>query len=145
MSWTLHKFKSARIASHRCSPLGGDHPDTSYRQCIVRIESEQQLSVTPTHSSPTTNKTRAPKWAPEGARQKKGIVSAGAAESEALEFKDNGKVQTVVEYLVMQTRVLEGEEEGWKVWGFASESTPAKIEEDEQYWKKMLDIQAASA
>ncbi|KZM23272.1 uncharacterized protein EKO05_0004453 [Ascochyta rabiei] len=145
MSWNLVKYKSARIVSHRCSPLGGDHPDTSYRQYVVRLESEQQLSMTPLGSARDVSKTRAPRWTPDQARKTKEVASVGAGDAEQkLEFTDNGKVQTVVEYLVMQTRVMEGKEEDWKVWGFASESTPAKIEEDEQYWKKMLDIQAAA-
>ncbi|KAF2625956.1 hypothetical protein BU25DRAFT_371153 [Macroventuria anomochaeta] len=144
MSWQLHKFKSARIVSHRCSPLGSDHPDTSYRQCIVRLESEQQLSMTPVSSPSATHKTCAPKWTPSYAQSKQDVISTAEPEQNA-EAKDKGNVQTVVEYLVMQTRVMDGKEEEWKVWGFASESTPAKIEEDEQYWKKMLDIQTASA
>lgn len=57
------------------------------------------------------------------------------------EFVDNGKQKTVVEYLVLQKRVIRGREEEWKVWGFAEESTPQKIEEDEEYWRKTLDIQ----
>lgn len=144
MTWRLLKYKSARIVSHRCSPLGGEQPDTSYRQCVVRLESEQQLSMTPISSPSATHKTRAPKWTPSHAQSKKDVVSAPAEAQQDLEFTDNGKVQTVVEYLVMQTRVMEGKEEDWKVWGFASESTPAKIEEDEQYWKRMLDIQSAA-
>jgi len=147
-SWQLLKFKSARIVSHRCSPLGGDHPDTSYRQCIVRLESEQQLSVTPVSSPAATPKAHAPRWAPSYAQSKKaGIVAAAAAPAEqGVEAKEKGKVETVVEYVVMQTRVMDGkEEDDWKLWGFTGESTPAKIEEDEAYWRKMLDIQAASA
>lgn len=151
MSWQLHRFKSARIVSHRCSPLGGDHPDTSYRQCVVRLESEQQLSVTPILSPAAANKAHAPKWAPSYANSdKKGVVAsaaaAAAAPAEQGVEKEKGKVETVVEYVVMQIRVMNGkEEDDWKLWGFASESTPAKIEEDEAYWRKMLDIQAASA
>lgn len=148
-SWQLLKYKSARIVSHRCSPLGGDHPDTSYRQCIVRLESEQQLSVTPVLSPAATQKAHAPRWAPSYAQSKKtGIVAAAAAApaEQSVEAKEKGKVETVVEYVVMQTRVMDGkEEDDWKLWGFTGESTPAKIEEDEAYWKKMLDIQAASA
>ncbi|KAJ4983503.1 hypothetical protein SVAN01_11018 [Stagonosporopsis vannaccii] len=144
-SWQLLKYKSARIVSHRCSPLGGDHPDTSYRQCIVRLESEQELSVTPVTALAAAHKARAPKWAPSHAQSKKVDASAAPA-AQAAEAKEKGKVETVVEYVVMQTRVMDGkEEDDWKLWGFASESTPAKIEEDEAYWRKMLDIQAASA
>ena len=98
--------------------------------------------MTPVSSPSASHKTRAPKWAPTQA-QKTEVVSPAAEQS--AEVQDKGKVQTVVEYLVMQTRVMDGKEEDWKIWGFASESTPAKIEEDEQYWKKMLDIQSANA
>jgi protein MBA1 len=105
------------------------------------LESEQQLSMTPVSSPSTSHKTRAPKWAPAHA-QKTEVVSPV---EQSAEVQDKGKVQTVVEYLVMQTRVMDGKEEDWKIWGFTSESTPAKIEEDEQYWKKMLDIQSANA
>ena len=98
--------------------------------------------MTPVSSPSASDKTRAPKWAPTQA-QKTEVVSPAAEQS--AEVQDKGKVQTVVEYLVMQTRVMDGKEEDWKIWGFASESTPAKIEEDEQYWKKMLDIQSANA
>lgn len=144
-SWQLLKYKSARIVSHRCSPLGGDHPDTSYRQCVVRLESEQLLSVTPVASSTVAHKAHAPRWAPSYAQPKKdAVVAAPAAQDAAV--KGKGKVETVVEYVVMQTRVLDGKEEpDWKLWGFTSESTPAKIEEDEAYWKKMLDVQAQAA
>lgn len=139
MSWQLHKFKSARIVSHRCAPLGADHPDTSYRQCIVRLESEQALSMTPLTTRGESHKTRAPKWTPSGAQKTSVVVPEQSGE-----VQEKMNVQTVVEYLVMQTRVMDGKEEEWKVWGFAGESTPAKMEEDEQYWKKMLDIQAAA-
>ena len=59
--------------------------------------------------------------------------------------KDRAVDKTVVEYLVLQRRVINGKEEGWKVWGFAEESTPAKIEEDEAYWARMLATQTADA
>lgn len=140
MSWQLRKFKSAKVVSHRCAPLGSDHPDTSYRQCVVRLESEQQLSTSSTGSSVSVHK-RAPKWAPAHA-QKAEVVSPA---TQNVQIKDNGKVQTVVEYLVMQTRVVDGKEEDWKIWGFTAESTPSRIEEDEQYWKRMLDIQTSNA
>jgi protein MBA1 len=58
-------------------------------------------------------------------------------------FEDNGVPKTVVEYLVLQKRVIRGKEEDWKVWGFAEESTPERIEKDEEYWRKTLDLQAA--
>lgn len=142
VSWQLQKFKSARIVSHRCTPLGEEHPDTSFRQCIVRLESEQQLSVTPRSAS--TLKTRAPKWAPASVQDKQDVVRTTAAPEQSAGIKEKAKVETVVEYLVMQIRVIEGKEEDWKLWGFANETTPARLQEDDDYWKRMIDAQAAS-
>ena len=136
MSWHLHKFKSARIVSHRCAPLGADQPDTSYRQCIVRLESEQTLTTKPI-ALRAENRVYAPAWSPSSAPKKQVVAVHEAAEQK--------QTQTVVEYLVMQTRVMGGKTEDWKIWGFAGETTPAKMEEDEAYWKKMLDIQASAA
>ncbi|KAF1934340.1 uncharacterized protein M421DRAFT_415374 [Didymella exigua CBS 183.55] len=137
-SWQLHKFKSARIASHRCAPLGSDHPDTSYRQCIVRLESEQSLTVSPLATRAEPRKTRAPKWTPSASTKKDMAAESTKVKAETRQS------QTVVEYLVMQTRVMDGKEEEWKIWGFADETTPAKMEEDETYWRKMLAIQSAA-
>ncbi|KAJ4325640.1 hypothetical protein N0V94_000595 [Neodidymelliopsis sp. IMI 364377] len=139
-TWTLRKFKSARIASHRCAPLGNDHPDTSYRQCVVRIESEQQLSIKPLARHTATPKARALKWAPQNAKKEADAVEV----VEPRVKPQTSEVQTVVEYLVMQTRVIEGKEEDWKIWGFTTETTPAKMDEDELYWKRMLDVQSAA-
>jgi protein MBA1 len=144
MSWHLHKFKSARIVSHRCAPLGADQPDTSYRQCIVRLESEQTLATKPV-ALRAESRVGKPVWAPAS------IASLGAAKKDVakkdveVEKAEQKQTQTVVEYLVMQTRVMGGKTEDWKIWGFAGETTPAKMEEDEAYWKKMLDIQASAA
>lgn len=137
-SWHLHKFKSARIVSHRCAPLGADQPDTSYRQCIVRLESEQTLTTKPLATRAESHRVGAPVWKPAGAAIRDVAVPAAKAPEEK-------QTQTVVEYLVMQTRVMNGKEEEWKIWGFAGETTPAKMEEDDAYWKKMLDIQASAA
>lgn len=138
MTWHLHRFKSARIVSHRCAPLGADQPDTSYRQCIVRLESEQTLTTKPLSLRSETHRTGAPVWTPSGVANKDVVASAETA-------AESKQSQTVVEYLVMQTRVMNGKEEDWKIWGFAGETTPAKMEEDEVYWKKMLEIQSSAA
>jgi protein MBA1 len=53
--------------------------------------------------------------------------------------------KTVVEYLVLQKRVIRGSEEEWKVWGFTEESTPSVIARDERYWSKMLNTQIETA
>lgn len=140
MAWQLHKYKSARIVSHRCAPLGADQPDTSYRQCIVRLESEQSLSTAPLATRAEAHKTRAPRWTPSASI--KGAL--GAAEAGGKGEGRTAQTQTVVEYIVLQTRVMEGKEEDWKIWGFTDVTTPAKMEEDDAYWRKMLELQAAA-
>lgn len=64
---------------------------------------------------------------------------------EVAEEEDAAVPKTVVDYLVLQKRVIRGKEEEWKVWGFAEESTPSVKERDQEYWRKMLDVQAGGA
>ncbi|KAH7381679.1 hypothetical protein BKA66DRAFT_531007 [Pyrenochaeta sp. MPI-SDFR-AT-0127] len=146
MDWRLLKWNSARVVSHRASPLGEDHPDTAYRQAVIRLESKQSLTISETGTFAGVKGPRGsgrPIWKPDEAttknvrkvQQEEGGYQGG--------FLDNGKSKTVVEYLVLQKRVIKGREEDWKVWGFAEESTPARIESDEAYWRKTLNIQAA--
>jgi protein MBA1 len=63
-------------------------------------------------------------------------------DSQALKDEGHGTRKEVVEYLVLQKRVIRGKEEDWKVWGFTQESTPEKIEEDAAYWRKTLAAQS---
>lgn len=158
LEWRLHgPFKSSRVVSHRAAPIGETMPDTAYRQVVVRLVSEQSLRTIPLSSSSSTTPRhrtihRLP-WVPDAARQqaekqrqreKKREDEAG---SEAVEVVDEEPAvpKTVVDYLVLQKRVIRGKEEDWKVWGFAEESTPKIIERDQEYWRKMLDVQAGSA
>ncbi|KAF1841447.1 uncharacterized protein K460DRAFT_294079 [Cucurbitaria berberidis CBS 394.84] len=151
MDWRLLKWRSARVVSHRASPLGEDNPDTAYRQAVIRLESVQSLSIAePYQSSSSTLSRRGNKgpsglaWVPEEAKAKSvRAVQQDEGGFTAREFVDNGLQKTVVEYLVMQKRVIRGREEEWKVWGFADESTPQRLEEDDLYWRKTLNIQAA--
>jgi protein MBA1 len=161
MEWRLHGEPKARIVSHRAQPLGDEQPDTAYRQVVIRLESTQSLSRTSGKGSTSTTRSgvRSPSirrelpWIPDSARQhildarqrvrklrdegeKGAVVRRG-------EFPDNGKPKKVVEYLVMQKRVIRGREEDWKVWGFARESTPERLEDDAEYWRKTLDMQVS--
>jgi protein MBA1 len=141
MSWELLKFKSARIVSHRCTPLGSESPDTSFRQCIVRLESEQQLSVRSiSPASAAQRRTRALAWMPKSAQAKQNAVSAKSSAGDKQTVRD-----TVVEYVVMQTRVIRGKPEEWKLWGFTKATTPEVLQEDEDYWMKTIEAQSASA
>ncbi|KAI4956338.1 hypothetical protein J4E91_000549 [Alternaria rosae] len=161
LEWNLHKFKSARVMSHRASPLGEQTPDTAYRQVVVRLESVQSVErSTPTlpkfSKSPILAAAQLP-WVPDAARQRaekarqrrqksedEGETEKSVAKSEEA-FIDNGVKKNVVEYLVLQKRVIKGTEEDWKVWGFTEASTPSVLAREELYWSQMLNVQAGGA
>ncbi|KAF1947288.1 hypothetical protein EJ02DRAFT_365530 [Clathrospora elynae] len=170
LTWSLAKdakgqpkYRSVRVVSHRANTLGEDYPDTAYRQAVVRLESVQTLTRSNSaaggslHTSGSMG-NKGPRsiarltWAPDAMREKAKMSRVrkvhAKEESDALVtggFEDNGKPKTVVEYLVLQKRVIQGKEEGWKVWGFTQESTPEVIKEDEEYWQKTLDSQVAGS
>lgn len=145
MHWKLLSWKSARVVSHRASAHNEDiFPDTAYRQAIVRLESVQtlDLQVPAKPSSPSSGPGRSPRWTPAEARQKEPQETVDGSDS--AEFPENGKPQTVIEYLVLQQRVVRGKQEEWKVWGFAKESTPASLKRDDEFWRKTLDANLAT-
>ncbi|USP82536.1 uncharacterized protein yc1106_09810 [Curvularia clavata] len=156
LQWRLHgPFKSSRVVSHRAAPIGETMPDTAYRQVVVRLVSEQSLRTIPlssTSTAPRRTVHRLP-WVPDAARQQaekqrqreKKIEDEAGIEAVEVAEEENVVPKTVVDYLVLQKRVIRGKEEEWKVWGFAEESTPKIIERDQEYWRKMLDVQAGSA
>jgi protein MBA1 len=148
------------VVSNRAAPLGDDQPNTAYRQVVVRLVSTQSLfriadastsstSTSTTSGSPRKSNRQLP-WMPDSARtqsQQSIRKVKDEGEEKVLRsgelFPDNGVPKKVVEYFVMQKRVIGGREEEWKVWGFTHESTPRRIEEDEEYWRRTLDMQAA--
>lgn len=170
-TWDLVAWKSARIVSHRVSSLGEDFPDTAWRQVVIRLESDQVVTVTPAKGSKSSTLekprlSKAVRWVPEEARGKqqqqqqprqtpknstvataKGETAAPARNSLAATSeieKRSGKTKRVVEYIVLQIRVIRGiEDDEWKIWGFTRPSTPASIAKDEEYFGKQLDSQAA--
>jgi protein MBA1 len=171
MSWHLHKVKSMRVVSHRAAPLGEEQPDSAYRQVVVRIESVQSLkrsdsssSKSASSSSRSAKPSSSPRavapplpWVPDSVRQRaekarqriQKLEDEGENVNQIVKsgdkYADNGVPKTVVEYLVLQKRVVRGVEEDWKVWGFAKESTPSVVASDEKYWAKMLDTQLGPA
>ncbi|KAI4653863.1 hypothetical protein J4E93_001631 [Alternaria ventricosa] len=161
LEWNLHEFKSARVMSHRASPLGEQTPDTAYRQVVVRLVSVQSVErSTPTLPKFSKSSIRAAArlpWVPDAARQRAekarqqrqksehvGEMEKPVAKSDE-PFIDNGVKKTVVEYLVLQKRVIKGTEEDWKVWGFTEASTPSVLAREELYWSQMLNVQAGGA
>jgi protein MBA1 len=164
MDWKLIGKPSTKVVSHRASAFGDDQPNTAYRQAVIRIASTQKLSVAYVKGAegwtPNASKSSSPKglkWVPVDVRQqlqkekKSGKVEEDVevkmnGKPKKADFVDNGKPKKVVEYLVLQRRVINGtEDKEWKVWGFAQESTPERIAEDAEYWSKTLNAQAAEA
>jgi protein MBA1 len=147
MDWQLRKFRSARVVSHRAVSFGEDQPDTAIRQMVVRLASTQKLTMMGASSKKSlaeklsTSRPAGLTWVPDEAKQ----LKKEKAKDERVDFADNGKEKNVVEYLVLQRRVIRGTEEGWKVWGFAPESTPERIVEDAEYWRKTLNAHAGAA
>lgn len=70
-------------------------------------------------------------------RSKQSLVTKKSSVSES-----QSQEKTVVEYIVLQKRIVSGnEDDDWKVQGFAEESTPEKMEEDAEYWRQTLAAQ----
>lgn len=147
MAWNLKEFKSVRVVSHLASMLGDDHPDTAYRQAIIRLESVQSLTIREWKKAHRPANVQRPlsdlKWVPEAAKTK--AVEEVQMEEVGYDdtFVENGELKTVVEYLVLQTRVIRGSAKDWKVWGFTEETTPEQLVADQVYWKNMLNSQTA--
>lgn len=142
MEWQLTKTPSMSIVSHRASLFGDDQPDTAYRQAVIRIVSTQKLTVKP--SAVAVGRRSSVSESVNRTRRRKSIEESHEVHTDA-SFPENTQPRKVVEYFVLQRRVIRGQEEDWKIWGFTQASTPAKIEDDEAYWRKTLDSQAAGA
>ncbi|KAL6712594.1 hypothetical protein ACN47E_000471 [Coniothyrium glycines] len=150
VTWKIENFKSVRIVSHRAAPLGEDYPDTAYRQVVFRLESTQVLTLQPGSASPAkilkvpSKQSSRLLWTPRDAQATRAtdMLQRRSVDANA-GYLDNGRPQTVVEYLVLQKRIIRGKEENWKIQGFTEESTPAALELDEGYWRRTLAIQTA--
>jgi protein MBA1 len=144
MNWKLLSKPTARVVSHRASLFGEEQPDTAYRQAVIRIQSSQALSLkgapARTFNASKLSSMEGVKWLPAEARtESKNETQEG---NQTLKDVGRGTRKEVVEYLVLQKRVIRGKEEDWKVWGFTQESTPEKIEDDAAYWRKTLAAQS---
>jgi protein MBA1 len=155
MSWQRVALHSARVVSHRAVTFGEDQPDSAIRQVVVRLVSTQAFNIAhstgaPRHTSRTSSVRSAQglPWIPDEVKN----LKKNQARSEDPRAEVSGRVveavkgqpEKVVEYLVLQKRVLNGAEDStWKIWGFAEESTPERLLSDAQYWSKTLDAHTA--
>jgi protein MBA1 len=155
MDWKLHKIHSKKVVSHRAQPLGEDQPDTAYRQIVVRIVSTQQLTLSGgnknstapdfTPSASQSPNPRSLRWTPDYPETQTQKQPRQKQNRDRGTVVDNGQQREVVEYMVLQKRVIRGVEEDWKIQGFAEPSTPEKIEEDDEYWRRSLAAQNPEA
>jgi protein MBA1 len=101
---------------------------TALRQVVLRLKTRQRLTI---ERKPEDRKStpkgpgRRLAWTPDGVQPE---VKKGVQVPE-VETHEND----VVEYILMQQRMLKGQEEEWKVWGFVNRTTLESIAEDEKF------------
>ena len=97
--WSLHRYVGRpRIVSTRIRQLPLDQ--SALYQVVVRIKSFQSL--------------------------KKTIRDNGEKEHTAI-VEHKGESKEIMEYVVMQKRIIRGDEEAWKLWGLAEETMPEDV------------------
>ncbi len=112
LEWTLRGYiKSPQLVSHRATalPMKIKGKDVGIRQAVVKIVSFQRLQRGELRSS----------------RLRSGGTRGGNEfwryEEEDVQWE--AKLEKVVtEYVVLQTMLIDGEEQPWKIWGFAEET-----------------------
>lgn len=112
LKWKLGGYlKRPRLVSHRATslPIKIKGKDVGIRQAVVRIASLQQLRRGELRSSRLHS------------RGTKGGNEFWRFEHEDLEWEPELE-KIVVEYVVLQTMLIEGEEQPWKIWGFVGET-----------------------
>lgn len=152
LNWKLLSWQSATVMSHRVTSLGEAYPNTAFRQVVVRMKTRQRVfapggtsskSILPIDSKlslETFTALSKQKWVPEEVQRK-----VEQHKKEQMNVKDQGEeirrdqgeVRNVTEYMVMQKRIISGSEDPkWRIWGFTVESTPRRLEEEEEYWQR---------
>jgi protein MBA1 len=150
MTWKLLKHdRHPRVMSNRMTvyPMPGsdDRNTPSYfRQVVVRLKTRQLLTIErkdPTQSpaSGSKKKSKPLVWKPDGVTSE----MKEAAEEDAGLVRYERHEQDVVEYVVLQRRMLKGVEEPWKVWGFTERTTLKRLLEDEEAVEAMNRYQQA--
>ncbi|KAF2415797.1 hypothetical protein EJ08DRAFT_666816 [Tothia fuscella] len=131
--WKLVRYVnsliSPRVVSHKCGGMGaslGDLP-IGIQQAVVKMKSIQMMK---TIAAPAGRAKQPPSTA----------VKEGSAE----EVDWTGaKEKAVVEYMVLQRRLLKGVYEDWKVWGFAKELDVDEFrKERDEKAQRLRDTQA---
>ncbi|KAI4157410.1 MAG: hypothetical protein L6R39_000692 [Caloplaca ligustica] len=99
LRWTLHSFlRGPKFVSQRIAML--PYKGAALRQVVVRLRSRQSLARL--------------------------LLNGKDNKSETL-VKGTGEENEVVEYLVLQRRMLKDEEGPWMIWGTTTETDLAKV------------------
>ena len=99
VNWTLHRYIGwPRIVSTRIGRLPFD--ESAIYQVVVRIKSMQSL----------------------------GRVLKGTVEKSNVAIEETkGVPKKVIEYVVLQKRLIQGKEDQWKIWGTTEETKPEGV------------------
>jgi len=112
LRWNLAGYiEKPRLVCHRAAPLPVKikGKDVGIRQAVVKIVSLQRLKRGQLRSSRLRS------------RGTKGGNEFWRFEWEDVEWEPEWE-KIVTEYVVLQTMLVEGEEQPWKIWGFAEET-----------------------
>jgi mitochondrial protein MBA1 len=145
MTWRLVKGPKWRLVSNRMAQLpvpGADdrNAPSVIRQVVVRISSRQKLIIdrdSPNIIAKPRRGTRELKWVPDGTQ----LNRDEAREEEEYTVDEHEK--DVVEYIVLQKRIMKGEEEPWKVWGFMDNTTVESLKEEDKMADRIAEYDAA--
>ncbi|KAH7405800.1 hypothetical protein DE146DRAFT_787002 [Phaeosphaeria sp. MPI-PUGE-AT-0046c] len=150
MDWKIVKGPKLQIVSHRASLLGEDQPDSAFRQVVLRVTSTQEVTVSRGRDAVprvASQKQMSNGWRPStnnAELNRPSNVVVDVTDASDLP-RDSSQRKKVVEYMVLQKRVVDGKQDPqWKIWGFAQESTPQSIAEDDEYWRQTLSTQTAA-
>ncbi len=99
VNWTLHRYIGRpRIVSTRIARLPLD--ESAIYQVVVRIKSMQSLEK---------------------------ILKGTGENRDVVVEETKGKPKKVMEYVVLQKRMLRGKEDQWKIWGTTEETKPEDV------------------
>ncbi|KAF2265313.1 hypothetical protein CC78DRAFT_567679 [Lojkania enalia] len=129
-----------RIVSNRAMsiPFPG-YDATGLRQVIVRVHTRQRLTMTRKtvrrSRQSGRQETYSISWNPDGEPPER--IHADIVGPLSFTFE-----RDIVEYVVLQRRVVRGEAEEWKVWGLTEPSTTQSIAKDKKYIEDMRQYEA---
>ena len=99
VNWTLHRYIGRpRIVSTRIARLPLD--ESALYQVVVRIKSMQSLEK---------------------------ILKGTGEKSDIVIDEPKGVPKKVMEYVVLQKRIVRGKEDPWKIWGMTEETKPQDV------------------